>query len=104
MTIAKWLTKLSTLTKVKAATQLVLCLLNGTPNERNPFAEAMQWVAVLTTVGLEMVLPGLAGQWLDRRFGTRFLVLAGFALGLSIGLWHLIQLTKANPNLPKRKE
>ena len=58
-------------------------------------AEAMQWVALLTTIAMEMVLPGLAGQWLDGRFGTRYLVLVGFALGLTIGLYHLLQLTKA---------
>ncbi len=60
----------------------------------------MQWVAILTTIALEMVLPGLAGQWLDRRFGTQFLVLVGFAVGLSVGLWHLIQLTKSRSQSP----
>jgi hypothetical protein len=67
--------------------------LNGTPNHRHPVAEAMRWVAILTTIAMEMVLPGLAGQWMDRRFGTRFLVLVGFAIGLTVGLWHLVQLT-----------
>ena len=57
--------------------------------------EAMQWVAVLTTIAMEMVLPGLAGRWLDGRFGTQYLVLVGFALGLTIGIYHLLQLTKA---------
>jgi hypothetical protein len=68
--------------------------LNGTPHERHPMAVAMEWVAILTTIALEMVLPGLAGQWLDRRLGTQFLVLVGFGLGLSVGLWHLLQVTK----------
>lgn len=58
-------------------------------------AEAMQWVALLTTIAMEMVLPGLAGRWLDGRFGTRYLIMVGFALGLTIGLYHLLQLTKA---------
>ena len=47
-------------------------------------------MARITAVALEMVLPGLAGLWLDHRFGTSFLVLVGFAAGLVAGVWHLI--------------
>lgn len=42
-----------------------------------------------------MVLPGLGGEWLDRRFGTNFLVLVGFAFGLTAGLYYLLRVTKA---------
>jgi hypothetical protein len=55
--------------------------------------EAMEWVSKITTVALEMVLPGLAGTWLDRRWGTNYLAIVGFALGLGLGLWHLLVLT-----------
>jgi hypothetical protein len=78
--------------------------LNRSPHERHPLAEAMEWVAILTTIALEMVLPGLAGQWLDRRLGTRYLVLMGFVFGLSLGLWHLVQVTKPKSDSPKPKE
>ena len=44
-------------------------------------------------MAFEMVLPGLAGLWLDERFGTRFLVMVGFAVGLVVGIWHLIWMT-----------
>jgi hypothetical protein len=54
----------------------------------------MIWVSQITTIAAEMVLPGLAGQWLDKRWGTNFLVLVGFALGLTTGIWHLIAMTK----------
>ncbi|MDZ4819280.1 MAG: AtpZ/AtpI family protein [Planctomycetota bacterium] len=65
-------------------------------------ALAMEWVAKITTVSLEMVLPGLFGDWLDGKFGTSFLVFIGFAIGLSGGLWHLLQMTKvANPPAAK---
>ena len=63
------------------------------PDERSPLAVAVEWVARITTVSLEMVLPGLAGQWLDHQLGTSFLVLLGFALGLSVGMWHLLLMT-----------
>ena len=98
------MTKLSNLTNAKVAFQLVLHPLNGTPRERHPIAEAMEWVAILTTIGLEMVLPGLAGQWLDRRLGTQFLVLLGFVFGLSFGVWHLVLVTKPKSDTPNRKD
>jgi hypothetical protein len=42
-----------------------------------------------------MFLPGVAGQYLDRRWGTSFLVLLGFALGLTLALVHLLAITGA---------
>jgi hypothetical protein len=54
----------------------------------------MNWVAKITAVVLEMVLPGLAGLWLDNQLGTRFVTLLGFGLGVPLGLWHLIAMTK----------
>lgn len=56
-------------------------------------AVATEWVARITTVGLEMVLPGLAGDWLDRYFGTKFLVFLGFGFGLTAGITHLLLMT-----------
>jgi hypothetical protein len=55
----------------------------------------MEWVSRITTVALEMVLPGLGGLWLDGRWGTSFLGLLGFVLGLTLGIWHLLQMTRA---------
>lgn len=98
------MTKLSNLTKVKVAFQPVRRPLNGSPRERHPMAEAMEWLAILTTIALEMVLPGLAGQWLDDRLGTRFLVLVGFVFGLCFGIWHLVLVTKPKSEAPKRKK
>ena len=53
----------------------------------------MAWVSRITTVGLEMVLPGLAGVYLDRKLGTSFLTLIGFGLGLVVGMTHLLLMT-----------
>ena len=61
-------------------------------------AEGMKWVSKITTVALEMVLPGLAGLWLDNQLETRFLTLLGFALGIPLGMWHLIAMTKSKRN------
>jgi hypothetical protein len=57
--------------------------------------EALDWASRIMAVALEMVLPGLAGHWLDGRFGTSFLVLVGFIFGLTIGVWHLLLMTRA---------
>jgi hypothetical protein len=42
-----------------------------------------------------MCLPGLGGQWLDRLWGTHFIGLAGFVLGLVVGVAYLIAITRA---------
>ncbi len=54
----------------------------------------MEWVARLTVVGVEMVLFGLAGLWLDARLNVRPLfALVGFAVGIAVGLGHLLLMT-----------
>ena len=58
-------------------------------------AEAMNWVSKITTVSVEMILPGLAGLWLDKQLGTQFLALLGLALGFPLGVWHLIAMAKS---------
>lgn len=62
-------------------------------NDRPPMVVAMEWVTKITTVALEMVVPGVVGGWLDKKFGTGFIALAGFALGVSVGIWHLCVIT-----------
>jgi hypothetical protein len=68
----------------------------------HPVALAFEWVAKITTVGLEMVIPGLFGYWLDGKLGTRYLTIAGFALGMVVGFWHLLRMVKLKP--PRKNE
>jgi len=63
-------------------------------------AEAMTWVSRITTVAFEMVLPGIFGGWLDRRWGIEFLALTGFGLGVSIGMWHLLVMVRPQSKTP----
>lgn len=65
-----------------------------TNDGRPPYAIAMEWVARVTTISLEMFVPGLIGQWLDKQWGTRWLTLMGFLFGLTAGLWHLLLLAR----------
>jgi hypothetical protein len=60
----------------------------------HPMAAAMQWVARIFATALMMFLPGLGGHWLDNRWGTRFLGLAGFVIGLIGGVAYLIAATR----------
>lgn len=60
-----------------------------------PLAAAMEWVAKITTVALEMFLPAIGGRYLDGRFGTQYWVLVGLVLGFVVGMWHLLQMTRA---------
>ena len=62
------------------------------PDDLSPVALAMDWAARIMAVSLEMVLPGLAGVWLDRRWGTQFMALVGFAFGLFAGMVHLMAM------------
>jgi hypothetical protein len=77
-------------------------VVNEQPDQPPPLAAAMEWVSRIITVALEMVLPGLAGGWLDKRWGTSFLALVGFALGVSMGIYHLIVMTSPKRGGPEK--
>lgn len=64
-------------------------------DRRSPVALGFDWASRITAVSLEMVLPGIGGQWLDEKFGTSFLALLGFALGLTVGVMHLLAMTRS---------
>ena len=47
------------------------------------------------TVSVEMVVPGMVGYWIDQKLETRVLfTLFGIAIGVTLGIWHLIRMTK----------
>ena len=69
--------------------------MSKTPRQ-HPMGLAMEWVARIIGAGLMMVLPGLAGQWVDGKLETGFFVLVGFGLGIGISLAYLIAITKTN--------
>lgn len=70
------------------------------PRQVSPIALAYEWVARIMAVSLLMLLPGVGGQWLDVRLGTKFLALLGFGFGFCSGLALLLVMLKQNP-LPK---
>jgi F0F1-type ATP synthase assembly protein I len=69
------------------------------PDDRSPLAEGIAWASRVTTIALEMVIPGVIGLWVDDKLGTMevfpvFLVL-GVILGLTTGIFHLARLGKS---------
>ena len=60
----------------------------------SPMGVAFEWVGRILAIVIEMIAPGVVGKLLDDRLGTRFLVLVGFAAGLSLAMWHLIVFTR----------
>lgn len=71
--------------------------MDAPPERPSPMTEAMEWVSRILAVAAAMVLPGVAGQWLDKRLGTGFLGLVGFAVGVVSGLAYLLAVTKTPP-------
>jgi F0F1-type ATP synthase assembly protein I len=48
---------------------------------------------MVISVAVEMVLPGLAGYWIDQRLGTKIVfLLLGLVLGVVGGMIHLLRL------------
>ncbi len=64
-------------------------------NEYSAVAVAMDWATRITAVSLEMILPGIAGRWLDEWRGTKYWTLLGFGFGMVAGIWHLLVMTRA---------
>ena len=76
---------------------VVVQQLKRRPQDPDAFARGIRWVARITTVALEMVLPAMIGGWLDKSLGTSMLALVGLMIGVPLGLWHLIKMTKHSP-------
>lgn len=68
----------------------------ASPDDRPPLALAVEWVSRITTVSLEMVVPGVVGYWLDHRWQTHFLAPLGFVFGVVAGMWHLLRMTASS--------
>lgn len=63
---------------------------------------ATEWVSRVLAICVVMVLPGLGGGWLDKRYGTSFWTLAGFVFGFASGITALILLVKRDGGGPQQ--
>jgi hypothetical protein len=73
------------------------CSVKDPSDQQSPIGAAFEWVGRILAVVVEMVVPGLVGKYFDDRLGTGFLALVGFGGGLSLGIWHLIVMTRPKP-------
>lgn len=56
--------------------------------------DTTQWMSRTIAVCLLMFAPGLLGFALDKRWGTSFLGVAGFVIGITLGTFMLLVLLK----------
>ena len=57
-------------------------------------AEAYSWVSRIMSCTMTMVLPGIAGGYLDNHFGTSYWAVSGWILGPIVGFIQLLAITK----------
>jgi F0F1-type ATP synthase assembly protein I len=59
-------------------------------------AKAYQWASRIMVVCIEMILPGLAGYWVDQKLGTVLVFMSiGLAIGSIWGMRHLLRMIAA---------
>lgn len=64
-------------------------------DDRSPTAKAMSIVSQITTIGVAMVLPTIAGHGLDKWLGTApVLLLIGLALGFLTGGIQFVRMVR----------
>jgi hypothetical protein len=60
--------------------------------QESPIGEALGWSARIIAIGLTMFLPGVAGNWLDKRLGTPWLGPLGLVVGFIVAITILARL------------
>jgi hypothetical protein len=63
------------------------------------FEDASLWVSRI----LSMIAPGLLGLWLDDKFKTRYLALAGLVLGVTYAVVMFTQMSKSAFQKPVKR-
>ena len=79
----------------------------GPERRLSPLSVGLQWATTISTIGLEMAVPALAGWWLDGYFRTKpvwtvILALLGVVVAMK-HLWDIAKrLNRQNANLHAR--
>jgi F0F1-type ATP synthase assembly protein I len=64
-------------------------------DDRSPYAAAYEWTARITSISLELIIPILAGFWLDQWLHlTPLFLIVGVILGFLTATLSLVRLTK----------
>ena len=64
-----------------------------------PFSDASFWMGRVTT----MIAPGIFGLWADRKFGTTYLGLIGFLVGLTAGITQIVLRSRSMLRKPQKR-
>lgn len=73
-------------------------------DERRAINASINTFSRVIAVMIFMVLPGIAGYFLDGWLGTRFLITMGFILGMIFAIFGLINIAKqANDQLRRKR-
>ena len=63
-----------------------------TVRNRLIWEDSSAWIGRIFAIVIFMIGPGVAGLWLDKQFGTRFLAAIGMVLGMTLGTTLLLVL------------
>ena len=58
--------------------------------KESPMSEALNWFSRILAVGVVMLALGWVGGKIDEWFGTKFIAVIGFLIGMTVGLIALI--------------
>lgn len=71
-------------------------MMNRFGEKKSVLSTAVQWASRVTSIALEMIVPPIAGIWLDKKLGTGFTFLAvGAILGFVTGMMSLWGIAKS---------
>jgi hypothetical protein len=68
-------------------------------DEGPPFADASFWLGRVAT----MIAPGIVGLWADQKFGTNYLGLIGFLVGLTSGIAQIVLRFRSLLQNPRKR-
>jgi len=72
--------------------------------DKNPLPDLFRFLTIGTEFGITVGLLVFGGLWLDRRLGTMpVFTLTGTFVGLGVGLYNMIRLTRKMQNQDKKR-
>jgi len=73
------------------------------PESRSPLSVGLEWVTMVTTIGLEFALPPVIGYFIDARVGTAPVgTIVGAVVGFLVGMLHIVRMSRSLPDGSRR--
>lgn len=74
-----------------------------TVRNRLIWEDSTAWIGRIFAIMLFMMGPGVAGMWMDKQLGTRFLAAIGIVIGMVLGTTALLVLVNVKRPAPDGK-